>query len=119
VATPDKLDHEGSAGVIYPRVRHRAGTCLAGFRPALLVNVRKGWVVTLEFPDAFAEPVVGIDKGREKTYPHPQVLPSSTSVHDATSNSGQGVVRWAIQSLVVRRWSLAKSSNRIPAVARR
>jgi RES domain-containing protein len=62
-----ELLNQGSAGVIYPSVRHRGGTCLACFRPALVVNVRKGWVVTLEFPDAFAEPVVRIDKGREKT----------------------------------------------------
>jgi RES domain-containing protein len=66
-----KLAHEllnhGSAGLIYPSVRHRGGTCLACFRPALVVNVRKGWVVTLEFADAFAEPTVHIDKGRKRT----------------------------------------------------
>jgi hypothetical protein len=30
-----------SLGVIYPSVRRRGGTCLACFRPALVVNVRK------------------------------------------------------------------------------
>jgi RES domain-containing protein len=31
----------GSLGVIYPSVRHAGGTCLACFRPALVMNVRK------------------------------------------------------------------------------
>ena len=53
-----ELLNQGSAGVIYPSVRHRGGTCLACFRPALVVNVRRGWVVTLEFSDAFAAPKV-------------------------------------------------------------
>jgi RES domain-containing protein len=61
-----ELLNQGSAGVIYPSVRHRGGTCLACFRPALVVNVRKGWVVTLEFSSAFAAPNVHIDKGRKK-----------------------------------------------------
>ena len=61
-----ELLHQGSAGVIYPSVRHRGGTCLACFRPALVVNVRKGWVVTMEFADGFSEPKVHVDKGRKK-----------------------------------------------------
>ena len=60
------LLRQGSAGIVYPSVRHRGGTCLACFRPALVVNVRKNWIVTLEFADAFAEPVVRIDRGRKK-----------------------------------------------------
>jgi hypothetical protein len=60
------LLNQGSAGLINSSVRHRGGTCLACFRPALVVNVRKGWVVTLEFSDAFATPTVRIDKGRKK-----------------------------------------------------
>lgn len=62
-----ELLNQGSAGVIYPSVRHRGGTCLACFRPALVGNVRRGWVVTLEFSDAFAAPTAHIDKGRKKT----------------------------------------------------
>lgn len=31
-----------SLGVLYPSVRHREGTCVACFRPALVMNVRKG-----------------------------------------------------------------------------
>ena len=62
-----ELLDQGSAGLIYPSVRHRGGTCLACFRPALVTNVRKGWVVTLEFPNAFAAHKVRIDKGRKRT----------------------------------------------------
>ncbi len=52
----------GSAGVIYPSVRYRGGICLACFRPALVTNVRKNWVVTLKFANAYAAPEVGVDK---------------------------------------------------------
>lgn len=31
----------GGLGVVYPSVRHAGGTCVAVFRPALVVNVRK------------------------------------------------------------------------------
>lgn len=31
----------GSLGIVYPSVRRRGGTCLACFRPALVMNVRK------------------------------------------------------------------------------
>jgi hypothetical protein len=60
-----ELLNQGSAGVIYPSVR-RGGTCLACFGPALVINVRRGWVVTLEFSDAFAAPTARIDKGRKR-----------------------------------------------------
>jgi RES domain-containing protein len=56
------LLNRGSVGVIYPSVRHRGGTCLACFRPALVTNVRKNWVVTLKFAGAYAAPEVSIDK---------------------------------------------------------
>jgi hypothetical protein len=32
----------GSLGVVYPSVRRRGGTCIACFRPALVMSVRKG-----------------------------------------------------------------------------
>jgi RES domain-containing protein len=60
------LLNQGSTGVIYPSVRHRGGTCLACFRPSLVVNVRRGWIIRLEFSDAFARPTVHIDKRPEK-----------------------------------------------------
>ena len=32
---------DGALGVVYPSVRHEGGTCVASFRPALVMNVRK------------------------------------------------------------------------------
>jgi hypothetical protein len=40
-ALAESLLREGSLGVVYPSVRHRGGTCLACFRPALVTNVRR------------------------------------------------------------------------------
>jgi hypothetical protein len=48
----------GSGGVVYPSVRHKAGTCIACFRPALVNNVRKGSRVSITFRNAFAPPVI-------------------------------------------------------------
>lgn len=39
----------GSLGLVYPSVRHSAGTNLACFRPALVGNVRKGDVFSLSW----------------------------------------------------------------------
>jgi RES domain len=47
-----ELLKEGSAGIVYHSVRHEGGTCLACFRPALVINVRKGPTVILSFKDA-------------------------------------------------------------------
>ena len=47
-----ELLKEGSVGIVYPSVRHNGGTCLACFRPALVMNVRRGPTVTLTFEDA-------------------------------------------------------------------
>ena len=41
-ALAEQLLEAGSLGIVYPSVRRRSGTCLAGFRPALVMNVRKG-----------------------------------------------------------------------------
>ena len=41
-ALAERLLDAGSLGVIYPSVRHAAGTCVACFRPALVANVRRG-----------------------------------------------------------------------------
>ena len=41
-ALAERLMQAGSLGVIYPSVRRRGGTCVACFRPALVVNVRRG-----------------------------------------------------------------------------
>lgn len=42
----------GSAGTVYPSVRRHQGTCIACFRPPLVLNVQEGPIVTLTFVDA-------------------------------------------------------------------
>ncbi len=46
----------GSAGIVYPSVRRRGGTCIGCFRPVLVTNVRKGAVFTFVFPDSRSAP---------------------------------------------------------------
>ncbi|HTW57189.1 MAG TPA: RES family NAD+ phosphorylase [Terriglobales bacterium] len=41
----------GSAGIVYPSVRHVGGTCIGCFRPVLVTNVRRGDVYTVLFAD--------------------------------------------------------------------
>jgi hypothetical protein len=53
-----ELLEAGSAGVVYSSVRHKTGTCIACFRPALVNNVRKGPRVSITFKNAFAPPVI-------------------------------------------------------------
>ena len=48
----------GAAGIIYPSVRHKGGTCIICFRPALVNNVRKGSQVSVTFDNAFAAPAI-------------------------------------------------------------
>jgi hypothetical protein len=48
----------GSAGLLYPSVRHKGGTCIACFRPALVNNVRKGSSIDITFENAQAAPVI-------------------------------------------------------------
>ncbi|HMC32630.1 MAG TPA: RES family NAD+ phosphorylase, partial [Candidatus Angelobacter sp.] len=42
----------GSAGVLYPSVRHKDGVCIACFRPPLVLNVQEGDKVTFTFVNA-------------------------------------------------------------------
>jgi len=42
----------GSAGIVYPSVRHKEGVCIVCFRPPLVLNVREGPKVTFTFVDA-------------------------------------------------------------------
>jgi RES domain len=56
-----ELLNKGSAGIIYPSVRHPGGTCIACFRPALVGNVRQGEKITFTFPDAFHAPKVRVN----------------------------------------------------------
>jgi hypothetical protein len=53
-----ELLEAGSGGVVYPSVRHKAGTCVACFRPALVNNVRKGPRVSITFKNTFSPPVI-------------------------------------------------------------
>jgi len=39
----------GSAGIVYPSVRHKDGVCVVCFRPPLVLNVREGRKVTFTF----------------------------------------------------------------------
>ena len=55
------LLQSGSAGIVYPSVRRREGTCLACFRPPLVLNVRQGAKVTFRFADAFSPPAVTVE----------------------------------------------------------
>jgi len=48
----------GSAGIVYPSVRHRGGTCIGCFRPVLVTNVRKGYVYTFVFADFRNPPTI-------------------------------------------------------------
>jgi len=57
-----QLLDRGSAGVVYPSVRHSGGTCIACFRPALVGNVREGVRVTFTFPDALHPPKVRVTR---------------------------------------------------------
>jgi RES domain-containing protein len=41
-ALAERLLEAGSAGIVYPSVRRKGGTCLACFRPALVTHLRKG-----------------------------------------------------------------------------
>jgi len=50
----------GSAGIVYPSVRRRGGTCVACFRPALVSNVRRGESASLLFRTPSAAPKIEI-----------------------------------------------------------
>jgi len=46
------LLNDGSAGIVYPSVRHAGGPCIACFRPPLVLNVREGGKTTFTFVNA-------------------------------------------------------------------
>lgn len=45
----EDLLERGSAGIVYPSARHKGGTCIACFRPALVAHVRKGATLSIVF----------------------------------------------------------------------
>ena len=61
-----ELLHRGSAGIVYPSVRHRGGTCIACFRPALVTNVREGVTVTVTFANANARPEFRVMRSKQR-----------------------------------------------------
>jgi RES domain len=54
----DELLEAGSAGIVYPSVRDKGGTCIACFRPAIVNNVRKCSTISITFENAFATPKI-------------------------------------------------------------
>lgn len=57
-ALGQQLLSSGSAGVVYPSVRHEGGVCIACFRPPLVLNVQEGPMVTFTFVDTDKRDVV-------------------------------------------------------------
>jgi RES domain-containing protein len=55
-----RLLDSGSLGVIYPSVRRTGGTCLASFRPALVMNVRRAKTYRFRWSGR-ATPVITVD----------------------------------------------------------
>lgn len=47
-----------AAGIVYPCVRRKGGTCLACFRPVLVTNVRKGGIFAFTFRDWRTPPTI-------------------------------------------------------------
>ncbi len=54
----------GAAGIIYPSVRHEGGTCLACFRPALVIHVRRADAVAFTYTEPKSTPKVVIKRSR-------------------------------------------------------
>lgn len=52
----------GSAGLVYPSVRHHGGTCVGCFRPAMVTNVRQGALVSFTFANPVSPPKVRVSR---------------------------------------------------------
>jgi len=55
----EKLLDAGSLGIVFPSARRRGGTCLACFRPALVMNVKKAKTYAFRW-DGQAKPSVSV-----------------------------------------------------------
>jgi RES domain-containing protein len=53
-----RLLTHGAAGIVWPSVRHKGGTCIVCFRPPLVLNVQEGPMVTFMFRNAEMTDVV-------------------------------------------------------------
>jgi RES domain len=60
-AFAERLLDAGSLGVIYPSVRNPGGTCIACFRPALVVNVSRGKTYRFTW-DGTPDPVISVGR---------------------------------------------------------
>jgi hypothetical protein len=60
-ALAERLLGAGSLGVVYPSVRHKGGTCLARFRPALVTNVRRAKTYRFTW-DGTRKPAVAVER---------------------------------------------------------
>jgi len=57
-ALAERLLAANSLGVVYPSVRHDGGTCVACFRPALVMNVRRDGTYRFTWRGGDPEPIV-------------------------------------------------------------
>lgn len=62
-ALAERMLGQGALGVVYPSVRHVDGTCVGCFRPALVMNVRKGKTYRFTW-DGSPDPTVRLEKSR-------------------------------------------------------
>lgn len=53
-----QLLQTGSSGIVYPSVRRPEGTCIACFRPVLVLSVRRGNSLRITFPNSTGMPNV-------------------------------------------------------------
>ena len=60
-----ELLEAGSLGLVYPSVRRRRGTCLACFRPTLVMNARKGATQVFRW-DGKPQPTISIARSGPK-----------------------------------------------------
>lgn len=59
---------KGASGIVYPSVRHDGGTCLACFRPALVIHVRRADAVAFTYGEPKGPPRVSIKRSRRSGY---------------------------------------------------
>lgn len=72
-ALAERLFQAGSLGVVYPSVRQRGGTCLACFRPAVVMNVRRERTYRFTW-EGRPEPVISLEHRRAPEEPrHPHI----------------------------------------------
>jgi len=64
----ERLLEAGSLGIVYPSVRHRGGTCLVCFRPALVGHLRKHKTYRFTW-EGHAVPKITVDGKRPRSVP--------------------------------------------------